>query len=102
VRILLDEGTPDIIQTRLSSFAIVSVKQMGWRGIRNGALLDLMAADFEILITTDKNLPFQQNLTKREISVIILPANDIPSIVALLPRIEKAIKTISPGDFIQL
>ncbi|HKR21587.1 MAG TPA: hypothetical protein VJS17_03290 [Pyrinomonadaceae bacterium] len=72
MRILLDESVPDIIQTRLTAFPISTVSQMKWRGVKNGALLDLMAQQFSILITTDKNLPFQQNLKKRQVSVIIL------------------------------
>ena len=102
MRILLDEGVPDIIQKRLSRFAISSVKQMGWRGITNGALLDLMAREFSVLVTTDKNLPFQQNLTKRQISAVILSTNEIPSIIELLPQIEEVIDTMSPGEFVQL
>jgi hypothetical protein len=70
----------------------------GWRGIKNGALLDLMSGRFQILITTDKNLPSQQNLGKRQISVIILPTNDIPSVIELLPQIEQAIGDISAGS----
>jgi hypothetical protein len=62
LRILLDEGVPKIIQKRLSQLSISNVEEMGWRGIKNGALLDLMAGQFQILITTDKNLPSQQNL----------------------------------------
>jgi hypothetical protein len=41
---------------------------MGWRGIKNGALLDLMAEEFQTIVTTDKNLPFQQNLARRRIA----------------------------------
>jgi predicted nuclease of predicted toxin-antitoxin system len=102
VRILLDEGVPDIIQKRLSKFSIFSVQEMGWRGVKNGILLDLMADDFRIIITTDKNLPSQQNLKKRQIDAIILPTNEVPTVARLLPRIEEAIDTISPGEFKQL
>jgi hypothetical protein len=70
LKILLDEGVPDIIQKRLSSFSIYSVKEMGWRGVKNGVLLDLMAGQFQILITTDKSIPSQQNLEKRQISIV--------------------------------
>ena len=102
MRILLDEGVPGIIQKRLSQLSISNVEEMGWRGIKNGALLDLMAGRFQILITTDKNLPYQQNLEKRQISLVILPTNDIPSVIGLLPQIERAIAAISPGEFKQL
>ena len=68
MKILLDEGVPGIVQKRLSNFSIFTVKEMGWRGVKNGALLDLMIREFQILITTDKSLPFQQNLKKRQIA----------------------------------
>jgi hypothetical protein len=100
LKIFLDEGVPEIIKERLSSFSIFSVKEMAWRGITNGRLLDLMSEhEFQIIITADKNLPQQQNLTKRKLSAIILPANDIPTVIELLPEIAGAIDTILPGDF---
>ena len=102
MKIPLDEGVPKIIQKRLSRLLISSVEDMVWRGIKNGALLDLMTGQFQILITTNKNLPAQQNLKKRQISVVILPSNDVPSIVGLLSQIEQAIAAISPGEFKQL
>ena len=102
MRILTDEGVPDIIQKRLTRFSIFSVKEMGWRGVKNGVLLDLIAGEFRIIITTDKNLPSQQNLKKRQISAIILPTNEIPAVIELLPQIEEAIDTISPGEFKEL
>ncbi len=100
--ILLDEGVPKVIQRRLRKFSISNVEEMGWRGIRNGALLDLMAGQFQVLITTDKNLAFQQNLKKRQISAVILPTNDVPSVIGLLPQIEQALATIDLGEFIEL
>ena len=101
MKILLDE-VPDIIQKRLGRFSIFSVNEMGWRGVKHGVLLDLMAGQFQILITTDKSLPSQQNLKKRQISVVILPTNDVPSVVELLPQIEEAVATLLPGEFRQL
>ena len=102
MKILLDEGVPKIIQKRLSKLSISNVEEMGWRGMKNGALLDLMTGQFQILITTDKNLPFQQNLKNRQISAVILPTNDVPSVVELLPQIERALATIEPGEFKEL
>ncbi len=102
MKILLDEGVPKIIQQRLRELSISNVEEMGWRGIKNGALLDLMTGQFQILITTDKSLPAQQNLKKRQISIVILPTNDVPSVIGLLPQIEQAIAAISPGEFKQL
>jgi len=103
LKILLDEGVPKVIQQRLTRFSISNVEEMGWRGITNGALLDLMAAgQFQVLITADKNLPFQQNLKKRQLSAIIIPANDVPTVVQLLPEIDQALAIIAPGESIEL
>ena len=102
MKILLDEGVPKVIQQRLTKVSITNVEDMGWRGIKNGALLDLMAGQFQVLITADKNLPFQQNLKKRQLSAIIIPANDVPTVVQLLPKIEQALAIIAPGESIEL
>jgi len=102
LKVLLDEGVPEILRKRLPLFVVRSVQEVGWRGVRNGALLDLMTGQFTVLITTDKNLRFQQNLAKRQISAIALPTNDIPSVLELLPQIEIALQTIAPGEFVQL
>jgi hypothetical protein len=97
VRVLLDEGVPDIIQKRLRHLSISTIQEMGWRGVKNGALLDLMAGEFQ-LITNDKNLPFQQNLLRRQISAIIIPNNRIKTLLTLLPKIQSTINTIQPGE----
>jgi len=99
LKILLDEGVPDIIQKQ---FLDLQREGMGWRGVKNGVLLDLMAGQFQILITTDKSIPSQQNLEKRQISIVILPTNDVPSVIALLPQIEEALAAILPGALRQL
>jgi hypothetical protein len=102
LKILLDEGVPDVIKNRLDTLSISTVEEMGWRGIKNGALLDLMAGEFQIIVTTDKNLRFQQNLIKRRICAVILPTNRIRIVVKLLPKIEEALAAVTPGDFIEL
>ena len=102
MRILLDEGVPDIIQERLTQFSITTVQELQWRGIKNGTLLDLMAGRFEIIITTDKNLPFQQNLSRRGLAAIILPSNRIRIVTGLMPKIASALITITPGQFVEL
>ena len=102
MKILLDEGVPDVIQKRLSHLPIFTVQQMGWRGVKNGALLDLMAGEFQVIVTADKNLPFQQNLLKRRIYAIVLPTNRIRVVTSLLPKIESALAAVVPGQFLQL
>jgi len=99
VKILLDEGVPNIIQKRLDQLSIFTVEEMGWRGVKNGALLDSMTSSgFQIILTTDKNLPSQQNLKRRQISAIILPTNEIPAVICLLPEIAQTAASIAPGE----
>jgi len=102
MNILLDECTPRIVKKRLPHFAIRTVQEMGWAGIKNGALLDLAEAQFEIFITTDKNLRYQQNLAKRKLAFILLPTNQVPIIATLVPEIEAALNNIQIGDFVEI
>jgi uncharacterized protein DUF5615 len=102
MNILLDECTPRIVKKRLPHLAIRTVQEMGWTGIKNGALLKLAEEQFEIFITTDKNLRHQQNLAKRKLAFILLPTNQVPIVAALVPEIEAALNNIQIGDFVEI
>jgi hypothetical protein len=69
---------------------------------KNGVLLDLIAGSFEVIITIDKNLPFQQNLPKRRLAAIILPSNRMKIVKSLMPEIATAIETVRDGETIEL
>ena len=75
---------------------------MGWAGIKNGKLLRLVSMDFDVFITSDKNLRYQQNLAIFNISVILLPSNQVPVVKTLLPQIEAALSNIDENVFIEL
>lgn len=77
MRILIDECVPSIVK-RIVGRDIVSVQEMGWAGIKNGELLRRVAAEFEVFITSDKNLRYQQNLSALDLSIILLPSNQVP------------------------
>jgi len=102
VKILLDECTPRILKRQLPGLAIYTVQEMGWSGTKNGALLRLAEVDFDVFVTTDKNLRYQQNLSGRQLAFILLPSNQVPIVGALAPAIEKAVSTIKAGDFIEI
>ena len=102
MNIILDECTPRIVKKRLSHFAIRTVQEMGWAGIKNGALLKLAEAQFEVFITTDKNLRHQQNLAGRKLAFILLPTNQVPIVATLIPKIEAALSSIQIGDFVEI
>lgn len=102
MRILLDECTPRVVKKRLPTLAISTVQEMGWSGVRNGELLDRAEPQFDVLVTTDKNLRYQQNLAGRHIAIVLLPSNQVPMIVKLLPVIERALQSVSAGAFVEI
>jgi hypothetical protein len=75
---------------------------MGWKSVKNGPLLALAEANFDIFITTDQNLRHQQNLTGRRLAIMVLPSNQVPIVVKLLPTIEQVIQTIQAGELVEI
>ena len=102
MNILLDECTPRVLKRLLSGFEIATVQELGWTGITNGALLRMVEDRFEVLITTDKNLRYQQNLSGRRFAVIQLPTNQVPVVALLAPTVQKVLATIQPGEFVEI
>ena len=102
MKILLDECTPHVLKRLLTGFEIKTVQDQGWSGITNGALLRLAEGGFDVLITSDHNLRYQQNLTKRQIAIIQLPTNQVPLVKELAPEIQAALANIKAGAFIAL
>ena len=71
--VLLDQGTPRGIAVSLQGHSVKEARAQGWDLLKNGELLDAAeAAGFEILLTTDKNIRYQQNLAKRKIAIVVL------------------------------
>jgi predicted nuclease of predicted toxin-antitoxin system len=102
LKILLDESVPRLIKTSLPEFSISTVQEMGWTGLKNGDLLALAEKQFDVFITADRQLRHQQNLTGRRLSVIVLPTNQVPAVIALLPAIQQAIERIQRGAYEEL
>ena len=102
MKIIIDECVPSIVKRGLPERQIVSVQEMGWSGIKNGELLKLVVAEFDVFITSDKTLRHQQNLTTLAISIILLPSNQVPVIKAMLPNIDQALSTITQQQFVEL
>lgn len=75
---------------------------MGWAGLKNGELLALAEQQFDVFVTADQNLRYQQNLAGRQLAVIVLPSNRVPVVAALLPALAQVLKTIQPGAFVEI
>ena len=102
MNIIIDECVPSIVKRVLADRAIVSVQDMGWAGVKNGKLLSLISKEFDVFITSDKNLRYQQNLSDISLAIILLPSNQVPVIKQLLPQIDTALSDIAISDFVEL
>jgi predicted nuclease of predicted toxin-antitoxin system len=103
MRALLDECLPRPLHRyfKNAGMDVLSVHEMGWDGILNGELLNLMIANgFEVLITIDKNLQHQQNLSDAKIALITIKAssNKIKDLKPAMPRVLNALIGIAPGQ----
>jgi hypothetical protein len=98
--VLLDEQLPWRLGRALVEHEVRTVQRQGWSGIKNGELLRLASeAGFELLITADQNMPFQQNLQRFSLAVIVLiaPSNKIEDLLPLVPSILQTIPNSRPG-----
>jgi len=90
--ILLDQGTPVGLRDALKGHVVKTAHQQGWSTLLNGELLRAAEeAGFDILVTTDKNLVYQQNLSDRKIAIVVLGRNRWSLIRRALPQIENAV-----------
>jgi hypothetical protein len=90
---------PADLIAELSAHEVRSVGQMQWKGIANGKLLKLAAKEFDVIISMDKNMPVEQDLSRYNIGLVLVRArsNRIESLRPLLPAIERALLTVRPG-----
>jgi hypothetical protein len=98
VRVLLDECLPRRLKRDLVGHDVRTAPEMGWASKSNGELLALAAADFDVFLTSDRNLSHQQNLSAFEIAVIVVVAasNSIDSLRPLVPLMLEAVATAKP------
>lgn len=104
MRLLLDECVPRPIKRDLVGHDVHHVVDMGWSSKRNGELLRLMVAErFEILLTVDHNLEFQQNLRASGVGVVVVFAqtNRLKELRPLVPQILEALGNVGPGVLIK-
>jgi len=100
VRILLDENLPADLAAELVGHEVAAVTRLGWQGIKNAELLRRAQGRFEVLVTMDRNLEFQQNIAGFEVTILLLLAhsNRMVHLRPLVPAILTALKTVRPGE----
>ncbi len=100
MRVLLDENMPVDLAGELAGHQVQTVSGLGWTGITNGELLRRARGLFDVLVTMDQGLPFQQNLTRAVIGVVLVqaPSNRLIHLVPLVPQILGELTDIQPGQ----
>ena len=100
--VILDENLPVDLRLSLAEFQVVTVHYQGWAGVSNGELVNLVDGQFDVFVTGDKKLRYQQNLLNRKAAIVELPFTRLASLVPLLEKIGKAIRDAAPGSYTQI
>ena len=100
MRLLLDECIDRRLAQEIKGHEVVTVPQAGWAGIENGELLRLAQAQFDVFITVDRNLSFQQHLSQFSVAVIVLqaPTNRLKDLRPLVPKPERILANSPKGQ----
>jgi predicted nuclease of predicted toxin-antitoxin system len=104
MRILLDECLPRRLKHELPEHEVRTVAEMGWSGLKNGALLSRVAGFFDVFLTIDRGLVHQQRLQGIPFAILMLAArsNDIDTLRPLMPEAREALARIQPGEVIRV
>jgi hypothetical protein len=101
--VLFDHSTPAPLRDALKAHTVVEAVERGWDRLENGALLDAAeAAAFEILVTADKNMRHQQNLTSRKIAIVVLGNAQWPVLRRHVDRVVTALNAATPGSYTEV
>lgn len=104
MRVLLDECLPRKLRSLLPGHEVSTTPEKGWSGKRNGELLALAQAEFDALLTVDRNLRFQQRVSKFDIGVVVLVANSntFDALQPLMPAVLQALEELKSGQVLQV
>lgn len=103
MRVLFDQGTPVLLRKYLSAHQVSTAYELGWGGLSNGELLQQAENEgFEVLVTTDQNLKYQQNLSACRIAIVVLTATSWPRIQKVLPFIVDAISICKDNSYVEV
>jgi hypothetical protein len=103
MKILFDNGTPKPIARSLPGHEITYARQIGWHELKNGDLIERAEeAGYEVLLSTDKNIRYQQNLTGRKIALVVLGNQQWPIVKLHLEKITAAVEACIPGIYVEV
>jgi len=102
MRVLLDECLPRRLASELLAHDVVTVPEMGWAGKSNGELLDLARGHFDVFLTVDQGVAYQQNLGGAQVAIVVLVArsNRFEALRPMIPRTLNVLATIQQGEVV--
>jgi hypothetical protein len=104
MHILLDESLPAELRSELPGHDVRTVQELGWSSLKNGDLLLRSAGRFDVFVTADQNLQYQQNLSALPVAVAVLAAksNRIEDLRPLIPELLRSLKTLQARTLVQI
>jgi hypothetical protein len=103
MKIILDESVPQKLRLLIEGHTVVTVAFQGWSGLKNGELLATAEeAGFELFITADQEITYQQNLAGRKMALLVLSTNNWDYIKTAIAKIMAAIAGVTPGRYTEL
>lgn len=103
MKILFDQGTPVPLRRHLAEHTVKTAYEEGWSNLSNGDLLNAAeVAGYQLFVTTDQNLRYQQNLRGRHIAIVVLLSTSWPRIRQHVPEILEMINAVSPGGYVEI
>jgi predicted nuclease of predicted toxin-antitoxin system len=102
MKILFDQGVPAPLRKHITSHTVSTVYEIGWSELVNGELIAKAELEFDVFITTDKNLKYQQNLLSMKIAILVLPTTSWKIIESHSMKIARAIELLKPQSFVEI
>ncbi len=103
MKVLFDQGTPVPLRRYLRSHEVTTAYELGWSTLQNGSLISQAeAAGFDVLVTTDKNWKYQQNLSERSLAIVVLLSTSWPKIQAKVSEVVVGVDGATKGSYTEV
>jgi hypothetical protein len=99
MRILFDQGTPVPLREHLVNHTVATAFELGWSALKNGELLAAAETSFDLLVTTDQQMRYQQNFAGRNLAILVLPTTSWPRLRMHIPEICEAVDNCKPSEY---
>jgi predicted nuclease of predicted toxin-antitoxin system len=102
MKLLFDECVPKKLKRAINEHEVLTVSEMSWRGVKNGKLLALAAHEFDVFVTVDQNMGYQQNLDLLPLPIIVLEAtsNRLKDLLPLVEKLKSELQSLKPKTYV--